>query len=230
LENGSHLYDRSLCVQCGSCVDECVYEALENTGRDINSADVVREVMKDLAFYQESGGGVTISGGEPLSQGKFVRALLTELKRHGVHTAVETSGFGARKTFAALLPVVDLFLFDIKAVEPQKHLQLTGVSNQRILSHLDYLLRHEASVELRCPLIPGINDSDADLAALAQLIAAHPSLTAVTLLPYHNTGNEKYTRYSLTNPLPGLKSADQPERDRWVAALAGCAEGKIRIS
>ncbi|RPH95157.1 MAG: glycyl-radical enzyme activating protein [Calditrichaeota bacterium] len=230
LENGRHLYDRSSCIRCGSCTEACVYDALEITGQDIEPAEVVREVMKDYAFYQESGGGVTVSGGEPLSQWQFTHELLSALKIQGVHTAVETSGFGARRALEALLPVVDLFLYDVKAVDPQKHKKLTGVGNRLIFSNLNFLSSHNARVELRCPLIPGLNDSDQDLAALARLAAANPSIEAVTLLPYHNTGNDKYTRYSISNPLPGLASAGQSERERWMAAFAGCADGKIRIS
>ena len=228
--DGIHVFDRGNCRRCGQCADVCAYGALERTGADIAVEEVVREVLKDSVFYAESGGGVTVSGGEPLSQREFTLDLLSDLKSLGIHTAVETSGFGPAEALEPLLPAVDLFLYDIKAADPAKHRKLTGVPNDSILENLDFLSGRGARIELRCPLVPGVNDSDEDLAALAALAKRTPSLQAVTLLPYHNTGNDKYVRYARINPLPGLSPASQADRERWASAFAGAGFSDYRIS
>lgn len=230
LENGRHIFIRRQCIRCGACAKACAYDALELTGTDMEADDVIQEVMKDHVFYRESSGGITVSGGEPLAQWRFTLKLLSEMKLRGVHTALETSGFGPQRALEALLPVVDIFLFDVKVMDAQKHIQLTGVASDSILSNLNFLISSGARVELRCPLVPGLNDSDDDLTALAGLFAACPSLEAVTLLPYHNTGNDKYTRYSIKNPLPGLTSAGQKEQDRWMAFFTKSGVKEIKIS
>ena len=230
LADGVHVFNRDSCRQCGCCADACVFDALERTGMDMAVEAVVREVLKDSAFYEESGGGVTVSGGEPLSQWRFTLELLADLKSRCVHTAVETSGFGPRETLESLLPVVDLFLYDIKVIDPDKHRKLTGVPNDSILDNLEYLADCGARVELRCPLVPGLNDDEEDLAALAGLITRHPSIGTVTILPYHNTGNDKYSRYAKTNPLPDLSSAAQSDRDRWALFFSRAGCGNIKIS
>jgi pyruvate formate lyase activating enzyme len=224
-----HVFDREHCRKCGRCADACVFGALERTGKDMAAEEVVHEVLKDSAFYAESDGGFTVTGGEPLSQWRFTLELLAALKGRGVHTAVETSGFGSKQTLESLLPVVDLFLYDIKAVNPEKHRKLTGVPNDSILDNLEYLADWGARVELRCPLVPGLNDADEDLAAIAALVQKYPGLSGVVLLPYHNTGNDKYVRYAKTNPLPSLFSAVQSDRDRWTLffSRAGCSRIKI---
>jgi glycyl-radical enzyme activating protein len=229
-EDGRHVFDRSSCRKCGRCAESCVFGALERTGADMAVGEIVREVLKDTVFYSESGGGVTVSGGEPLSQWRFTLELLSVLKSHGVHTAIETSGFSPRNALEPLLPVTDLFLFDIKAVNSEKHRKLTGVPNDSILDNLEFLAGAGVKVELRCPLVPGLNDSEEDIAAIAALVLRYPSLAGAVLLPYHNTGNDKYIRYAKPNRLPGLASADQTDRDRWSALFprAGC--GKIGIS
>lgn len=228
--DGVHVFDRNVCGKCGRCADVCVFGALERTGTDMAVEEVVREVLKDSVFYSESGGGVTVSGGEPLSQWRFTVELVSDLKSRGLHTAVETSGFGPRGALESLLPVVDLFLYDIKAVNPVKHRKLTGVSNDSILDNLEYLAGRRARIELRCPLVPGVNDSDEDLAALAALAKRTPSLETVTLLPYHNTGNDKYVRFAKTNPLPGLSSAVQADRECWASAITKAGFSNFRIS
>lgn len=230
LDQERHVFDRSKCTKCGACTEVCVFGALELTGTAMELEDVIREIMKDAVFYQESGGGVTVTGGEPLTQWRFALDLLSTLKTHGVHTAVETSGFGPVEALEALLPAVDLFMFDIKAVDSQKHKKLTGVFNDSIMHNLNFVMNRSARVELRCPLIPGLNDADQDLAALADLAEKYSSLEAISILPYHNLGNDKYSRYSRANPLPRLASASPADRDRWAAffSRAGCE--KIRIS
>jgi glycyl-radical enzyme activating protein len=227
---GVHVFDRDRCKKCGKCAEACVFGALERTGRDMAVEEVIREVLKDSVFYSESGGGVTVSGGEPLSQWRFTLELLADLKSQGLHTAVETSGFGSREALESLLPVVDLFLFDIKAVNPEKHLNLTGMPNDPILDNLEFLMDRNARVELRCPLIPGWNDEDGDLAAIAALGRKYPGLDGIVLLPYHNTGNDKYTRYAKTNPLPGRTPADPADRGRWAAFFSKAGCGNIKIS
>jgi glycyl-radical enzyme activating protein len=229
-EDGHHVFDRFACRKCGRCAEACVFGALERTGMDMTVEEVVCEVLKDSVFYSESGGGVTVSGGEPLSQWRFVRELLSDLKARGIQTAVETSGFGPRNALEPLVPVTDLFLFDIKAVNSEKHRKLTGVPNDSILDNLEFLAGAGVKVELRCPLVPGLNDSKEDVAAIAALVRKYPGLAGAVLLPYHNTGNDKYVRYAKLNRLPGLASADQTDRSRWSAIISSARCGKIRIA
>jgi glycyl-radical enzyme activating protein len=229
-EDGVHVFNRAVCTKCGRCAEACVFGALERTGADMAVGEIVREVLKDSVFYTESGGGVTVSGGEPLGQWRFTLELLSVLKSHGVHTALETSGFGPRNALEALLPVTDLFLFDIKSVNPEKHRKLTGVPNDSILENLEFLAGAGVKVELRCPLVPGLNDSEEDIAAIAALVRKYPGLTGAVLLPYHNTGNDKYVRYAIPNRLPGLAPADQTDRARWAAIISSVRCGKIRIA
>jgi pyruvate formate lyase activating enzyme len=230
LSGGIHVFNRAVCTKCGRCAEACVFGALERTGADMTVEEIVREVMKDAVFYSESGGGVTVSGGEPLSQWEFTLELLSVLKSRGVHTAVETSGFGPRKALESLLPVVDRFLYDIKAVDPEKHRKLTGVSNDAILGNLEFLVTRGAAIELRCPLVPGLNDADKDLSAIANLGRTCPSLEAVTFLPYHNTGSDKYARYAIADPLPGFTSAGPADRGRWASAITRGGLSNFRIS
>jgi len=196
----------------------------------MEAGEVAEEVLKDSIFYEESGGGVTVSGGEPLSQWRFVRDLLSELKSHHVHTAIETCGSAPWEALQSLLSVTDLFLFDIKAVDPEKHVRLTGASNEGILRNLDFLMSRGARVVLRCPLVPGLNDSDEDLQGLARLGGRYTELAGLELLPYHNTGNDKYDRYGRNNPLPGLPSATTEDRQRWSAFFIAAGLCSVKVA
>ncbi len=213
-ENGQpalHLYDRSKCDACGSCAHDCPAGALEVVGRVATVEEVMREVMLDCVFYSRSGGGLTLSGGEPTAQIDFAVALLASAKQEGLHCCIETSGFSSWANYARLLPLVDMFLFDYKESDPQRHIEYVGQSNEVILRNLKALHDCGASLQLQCPIVPGYNDRDDHLQAIAALAKSLPRLKGVALLPFHPLGSSKLQRLGLrqsagrlTATVPGL--------------------------
>ena len=196
---------RDLCNGCGKCAAACPGEALQMAGRAVSVEEVMGELAKDAVFYQGSGGGVTFSGGEPLAQIDFLQALLLAAKKQGWHTAVDTCGHAPFASFARIMPLVDLFLYDLKSIDPAKHRRLTGLTNARILENLPELSRVARSLAVRIPLIPGCNDSRADMEQLADFCASLPRAHPVQLLPYHRGGSGKRKRLEQTDPLPGAR-------------------------
>jgi len=221
---GCHAFDRALCEGCGRCAGACAFDALRLVGREWDEAEVLDLVERDRPYYERSGGGVTVTGGEPLAQVGFTTALLRGARRRGLHTCLETSGAAPARAFAAIRGLVDLFLFDLKATGEATHRRLTGASAGPILANLDQLLAGGAAVRLRCPLVPGVNDDDAHLRAIAGLAGRHPALE-VEILPFHDTARHKHARYGSADPLPALASAGEDDRRRWCDTLRalGCA-------
>jgi pyruvate formate lyase activating enzyme len=152
-EDGTHRIDRATCIACGQCAAACT-GALELCGRDMTVDEILAEVERDEAFYRNSGGGMTVSGGDPLMCPDFTRSLVKAAKERGLHVCIETSGYAKWEDVAALIPFVDLFLWDFKESDPARHKQFTGVDNARILANLEGLDRARARVILRCPIIP----------------------------------------------------------------------------
>ncbi len=216
---GIHVYDRSLCEKCGDCVETCLYEALKLAGKEQTVDEIITVVLRDRPFYDQSGGGLTITGGEPMLQAEFTLELLKAAKAEGLHTCLDTCGWTTQRAYKQVLPFVDLFLFDYKATNPETHKELTGVSNELILANLDFLVRQGARLRLRCPLIPGINNSSDHLEGIATLHRRYPDLDGIDLMAYHNVGNAKYERYGLENPLPGLKTTEEEIKQGWVRSL-----------
>ena len=173
---------------------QCVYGALEPVGKWMTVTEVIDDVMKDLRFFKESDGGITVSGGEPMLQHEFTLALLKEAKKRGIQTAMETSGFASLKQYKQVLPYVDEFLWDYKETDEIKHKEFTGVSNQRILENLDALYKDGANIILRCPIIPGLNDTEEHFRGIAQRSSQMKNLKGVELMPYHKFGVAKDTR------------------------------------
>ena len=168
--NAKKIINRELCNLCGRCVEVCPASALEFTGRWRDVPEVMAIVRRDAAYYKSSGGGVTFSGGEPLMQPEFLEAALRECHREGFHTAIETSGFAPWSVIGQVLPCIDLFLFDIKHMDPARHLELTGVDNKLILENLRRIGESGAAIWIRLPLIPGINDGEGNLSAVADFV------------------------------------------------------------
>jgi glycyl-radical enzyme activating protein len=222
--DGVHMYDRSFCEDCGDCVEACLYEALKLAGREQTVEEVMAVVLRDRPFYEQSGGGLTITGGEPMLQPEFTLALLKAAQAEDLHTCLDTCGQTSQRLYEQVLPFVDLFLFDYKATDPVIHEKWTGVSNKLILSNLDFLVKRGASIRLRCPLIPGMNDTPEHLAGIAALSKRYPGLDGIDLMAYHNVGNAKYERYGLENPLPNLKTTDEFMKQGWMESLhrLGC--------
>jgi len=203
--------DRRRCTRCGACVEVCYAEAREMVGREMTVGEVVDEILRDAPFYDTSEGGVTFSGGEPLSQPDFLRGLLAACSREGVHTCLDTCGFGPWTVLDELREDVDLFLYDLKLVDDQRHREVTGVSNERILANLRALSQHGEHILLRVPLIPGINEDESSLRAIGTLALSLPALDGIDVLPYHEIGRDKYERLGKHCPMPEIQPPG-PER------------------
>lgn len=217
LADGKHVLDRSLCEVCGQCTLECYAGALEMVGREVTAGEVIDEVRRDEPFYRTSGGGMTLSGGEPLVQIEFSEALLKSAKETGLHCCMETSGCADFSRLERVMPLVDLFLFDIKDIDPAHHVEFTGVSNVLILENLRKLHDRGAKVRLRLPVIPGFNDREDHFRGVAELAKSLPQTEGVQIMPYHRLGISKLERM-------GFKRAEwadttSPETEtvnRWV--------------
>jgi len=216
-----HTLDRGRCQLCGACARACMAGALEMVGRDVEVADVLGEVLADRAFYEPSGGGLTLSGGEPLMQFEFTAALLRAAKQQGIHCCVETCGFAPWPRLEALLGLVDLFLYDFKETDADRHAQSTGVPNGVILENLRELYARGARIALRCPVVPGINDREDHFAGIAALAREMPRLEHIELLPYHPLGRGKVERLGMAAPLPVAEMPDRDTLDAWVGWFAG---------
>jgi pyruvate formate lyase activating enzyme len=216
----THVYDRDRCQACGACALLCDTRAIETVGRVMTVEEVMAEVRQDKPFYAHSGGGLTLSGGEPLAQIEFTAALLAAARKEGIHCCVETSGHADWARFAAILGMVDLFLYDVKETDPKRHAAFTGCGNRIVLENLHALHDAGASIQLQCPIIPGFNDREDHLAAIAALAQALPNLTGVRLLPYHPLGKSKRERFGLKQDaeLPD-KSFDRCRLDSWTTWL-----------
>jgi len=198
-------------------------------GVEMTVDQVIAAVEKDRRYYENSGGGLTLSGGEPLFQFTFARDLLTEAKRRGLHICLDTAGDVPQSHFASVLPLVDVFLYDIKAHTPEQHQRLTGVENKRILANLEFLYASGAAITLRCPLIPGINDTPDHLAWIASLARRYPNLRGIDIMPFHNMAAGKWRAIGKTWTLGDLPNASEADRARWLETLRACGYINIRL-
>jgi len=181
------------CDGCGICVKNCPGHALTSEGEWKTVDDLMSVCLQDRIFYEESGGGITLSGGEPLMYPDFVIALLEALKIEGIHTAMETTGYASPEVFNRIIPHVNLLLFDIKHWDEKKHIEGTGVSNQLVLKNMKYAVALQKEVIPRIPVIPGFNDQLTDAEGFCRLLN-EVNLTRVQLLPFHQFGENKYTQ------------------------------------
>ena len=205
------------CVRCGACVEACPTQARQLLGRRMTVDEVVAEIEKDQLFYDDSGGGVTFSGGEPFAQTPFLLELLEACRRREIHTAVDTTGYVGQDALLAAARWTNLFLYDIKVLDDARHRRYTGVSNATILDNLQVLGRTHGNVWVRVPIVPGINDAPGDLEATVRFAAAVPGVKQVNLLVYHHTGAYKFARLgkpylaeSVRAPMPD--SSTRPPR------------------
>ena len=166
-------------------------------GREVSTDEVMLEIKKDVIFYDESGGGVTFSGGEPLLQIEFLHELLRKCSLEQINTAVDTSGFADRSSFERIYDLVNIFLFDLKIADEREHIKLTGVSNKLIHNNLTYLSNRGEKVNIRIPLIPGITDTEKNLSQIAELISGLNNINKIDLLPYNKIGKGKYKRLNV---------------------------------
>lgn len=205
--------DESRCATCGACADACAAEARERVGREMTVAEVMAEVERDTPFYEESGGGVTLSGGEPLLQPEFARGILEACRERGIRTALDTCGEAPWETIDSLRGYVDLFLYDLKAIDPERHREATGSGNELLLTNLELLSRHGHSIILVVPVVPGLNDDVESARRLGAFAAGLPRLNGVVLLPFHRLGMDKYGLLGRTHPRPDLAAPSQERVD-----------------
>ncbi len=192
------------CTFCGACVAACPTAARQMLGGSRSVAEVMASVLQDRVFYAESGGGVTISGGEPLSQPRFLLALLKACRREGLHTALDTTGFGPIGQLLAAAKLSDLILYDLKVWDDARHRQLTGVSNALILDNLKRLDQAHHNIWIRLPVVPGLNADPHNLQQLAEFVTGLRHVTRVCLLPFHRTGIDKFARLGQPHALDGV--------------------------
>lgn len=182
-------FDRTVCIACGKCADVCRAGACEVCGREMSVPEVMEDVARDRIFYETSGGGMTVSGGECAARPEFTLALLRTVVSDGISCAIETSGYGDPEFYRAAASLGTLFLYDIKMLDPARHQKLCGTDNRRIMENLRLLFSLGARVILRLPLIPGVNDDDAELYALAEFLSEHRGkYEAAQIMPYHGLG------------------------------------------
>jgi pyruvate formate lyase activating enzyme len=202
---------RDKCNLCGECIQACPSEALQIIGRKMTVAEVMKEIEKEMVFYDESGGGVTFSGGEPLMQPEFLETILKECKEKNIHTALDTSGYASSEVMDKISDKVGIFLYDLKIMDDEKHKKYTGVSNRLILENLRKLASRGSKVAIRIPLIPGINDDEDNINKTAELIHSLEIIKSISLLPYHKAGREKYKRLNL---LDKMSKTQAPSAER----------------
>lgn len=199
-------------------------------GKKVTVEDVVREVVKDRAYYEATGGGVTVSGGEPLAQPEFAMGILKQCRDFGIHTTLDTCAFAPQETLKRTLACTDLYLFDYKATGDDLHLRLTGVRLQPILDNLALLIASGARVHLRCPMIPGVNDQPDHLEAIVKMERRFPSLEGIDILPWHKMGVAKYGRLDRTSdPSLPQANASNADKNRWRTFFSDAGCRKIRI-
>jgi pyruvate formate lyase activating enzyme len=206
---------------CPDCAAACPAGALESVGQVMTVSQVMKEIIKDRPFFDESGGGATFTGGEPFSQFGFLYELLVNCKNEGIHTAIETSGYTQWDKLCAASAYTDLFLYDIKIIDNEKHKKYTGVSNMLIHDNLKKLSAVHENIHVRIPLIPGINDDIENIEKTCLLLNS-AKISRVSLLPYHNTGVYKYARIGLEYKLPHIKSPKRHELEAIAERFANC--------
>lgn len=196
--------DRERCTLCGECLKTCYAGALNIIGRHVSVAELMAMVERDRKFYDQSGGGVTFSGGEPLAQADFLKAALQDARHKGIHTAIETSAFSPWEKLKSVLTHVNLALVDIKHMDADRHAELTGVPNGLILDNLQKMVEVGLPVRIRLPLIPGCNDSLENIQATAEFVKDLEKVQAVDILPYHRLGEMKWSQLGSACKRPAL--------------------------
>ena len=221
--SGEHIIDRSIdCIGCGQCVEACIPDALKIAGEQVPISELLEYVEQDRAFYDQSGGGVTLGGGEVTSQPEAAINLLQACKQEGLHTAIETCGYTKKETILRFAEYVDLFLFDLKHIDPDRHFELTGVRNEMILENLEELIMKRNHVKVRMPMLQGINDREAEIRGVIEFLKPFrefKNFEGIDLLPYHKLGVNKYVQLGMDYPIEGDPSLDDADLDRiegWI--------------
>ena len=221
-DDGRREFRRGQCIACGKCIDVCCTGALAMAGKWWTPHDLLKELIKDRSFYEHSGGGITLSGGEPLMQSGFCLQVLQLCKEAGLHTAIETSAFCRWEDLGGLLPWLDMVIMDIKHLDDEKHKEATGVSNEVILRNTRKLAEAGIPLLIRTPVIPSFNDTPEAIGAIAEFIRPFRNLYYYELMPFHGMAKGKYQSLGLKNK---AESLHRPEQET-LLALAQCAREK----
>lgn len=223
IENGLHFFDREKCIACDKCEKVCLGNALTFYGREMSVEELISILLEDKDFYENSDGGVTLSGGECLIQSDFCAELLKVLKESEIRTAVDTCGFVSKEALDKVMPFTDVFLYDFKAFDEEVHKKCTGQSNKIILENLKYLDDCGKKIEIRIPYVPEFNDSQ--LPKIAEILSKFQNITKVRVLPYHNYAGSKYAALNIKNTLPEIL----PTNNEIIAAEAYVKEHGLTL-
>ncbi len=202
MPDGRHLFLRDACRACGVCTEVCTGNALQLFGCRMTAEEIVQDVLQDKPFYEASGGGVTLSGGEPLLYPDFCAEIFARLKEHRIRTAIDTSVAVGRRAILVTAPVTDLYLVDVKHPDSDMHRSLTGAGNEAVWENLALLSELNKDVEIRIPMIPGINDGDAEIRTAAERLRQIPAVRRVRLLPYRDLARSKYASLGVPDTMP----------------------------
>jgi len=223
IKDGVHSFERAKCVGCGECAEECTFGALIFYGESVAPYDILPKLLEDKEFYDNSGGGVTLSGGEPLLQADFSAELLKLLKENGINTAVDTCLFASRENLEKVVPYTDTFLVDIKAIDRDVHKALTGQYNDIILDNIRYLDAIGMPMEIRIPYVP--NQNAGEMTGIADFIASLHSVKGVRVLPYHSLSSTKYASleidYTLDKDSAPIPTSTEVENARKILEAHG---------
>ncbi len=221
LSAGGVLTDEALCTLCGKCADVCPTLAMQMSGRHYSVCELLEIIEKERPFFDRSGGGVTFSGGEPLLHAEFLIEVLSACGRKGIHRAVDTSGYVKRETLLKVAQHTDLFLYDLKMIDAESHKHFTGVDNRLILDNLKALAAHDSEIQVRIPLIGGVNDDEDSVVAMAAYVASLPGeKRAVSLLPFHDVARGKDEKLGQIRDLAGLHEPGADALKRVTALFA----------
>ena len=220
INDGAHEYARQICDGCGKCAEVCITGALELCGKKMSPDEVIAEVMKDEIFYETSGGGITVSGGEPMAQFDFTYELLTLAKEKGLHTCMETCGFAPSEKYEKIAPLVDIFLFDYKVTDPELHKKYTGADNELILKNLSLLDSLGAKTVLRCPIIPTCNDTEEHFLGIAETANSLNNILEINVEPYHPLGKGKTELLGKDYPLSEIGFPKDETVKEWMEKIS----------
>ncbi len=221
-----HTYDRARCVSCGACEAVCLGEAMKRFGRLVTVDEAVKIGLEDRMFYATSGGGVTVSGGEPLLHADFVRALFVRLKAEGIHTAVDTCGNVPWTQFEKVLDVADMFLYDVKHIDSGAHRALTGAGNELILENLTRLSDAGKRIEVRMPFVPGCNADDDTVRRIGEKLGGL-RIERMKVLPYHSLARSKYQALGMEDTMPRVEAPTDDMLHHAVDILKACGVNAI---
>lgn len=230
------MFYKDKCTKCGNCVNVtvndsdfvCINDAKEICGKEISSDEVIKEVLKDEIFYQNSGGGITISGGEPFYQFDFSLELVKKAKENGLHTAIETCGFVKNSNLKKIAEFVDLFLYDYKETNSEKHKNFTGVDNTVIIDNLSFLNNINKDVILRCPIIKGCNDRREHFEGIAEIANRYKNILHIEIEPYHSLGEGKYS--ALGKNVQKFSVANEEEKKEYLLSVQKNSFKKVKFS